>query len=86
MTFVGHGIAGATIAVAVLPRDASVRSIIPTIIAFAVLANLPDAHFPGWGHDRYDISHSVFVTLVLAGVLAVPFFLSTSLCRKVGGC
>jgi hypothetical protein len=32
------------------------------LAGFVVLANAPDLPLPGWGHDRYFISHSVFVT------------------------
>lgn len=37
--------------------------------AFVAIANLPDWPLPGWGHDRYDISHSVFVNVGLIGVV-----------------
>lgn len=68
MTPVGHTLAGLAIATVAMPRDWSVRSRFATTAALVVLANAPDIPLPGWGHDRYDISHSIFVTLV--GVLA----------------
>ena len=43
-----------------------------TLAVFALLANVPDFRLPGWGHDRYDISHSVFVTAV--GVVVLGMF------------
>ena len=33
----------------------------------------PDWPISNWGHERYDISHSVFVTLALTGVVGVVF-------------
>ena len=39
--------------------------------AFVALANLPDWPLPNWGHDRYDISHSVFVNIGLIGLVVV---------------
>lgn len=66
MTPVGHTLTGLTIAVLVLPRDVSTKRRLVTMGSFALLANLPDLPFPGWGHERYDISHSVFV---IGGIL-----------------
>ena len=41
--------------------------------AFVALANLPDWPLPNWGHDRHDISHSIFVNVGLIG-LGMLFF------------
>jgi len=41
------------------------------VIGFAVfglIANIPDARIPGWGHYKYYISHSIFVTGALVAV------------------
>ena len=46
---------------------------------FVALANLPDWPLPGWGHDSYDISHSVFVNIALicVAVFAVKILASS---------
>ena len=61
MTTVGHSLMGMAIAVACLPSDFSKTARTIGFLSFIVLANLPDAPLSGWGHDRYDISHSLFV-------------------------
>jgi len=33
------------------------------------LANAPYAPLPGWGHDRYEVSHSLFVTVFCVAIL-----------------
>ena len=35
---------------------------------FALLADIPDFPLPGWGHYKYHISHSIFVTGALVAV------------------
>jgi len=35
---------------------------------FALLADIPDFPFPGWGHYKYHISHSIFVN---CGLIAI---------------
>ena len=68
MTTVGHSLAGLAIAALVVPRGWSVRAKVAGFTAFALLANLPDAPLPGWGHSRYLISHSLFVALAAVAV------------------
>lgn len=85
MTFVGHGIAGATIAAIAVSKSTGAGTTTLTILAFAALANMPDLPVPCWGHDRYDISHSVFLNLAIVTILAIPFFVSSQLSWKVGG-
>ncbi len=72
MTPVGHSLMGVTIAVVCLPSKLSKTASFLGLTNFVVLANLPDAPLPGWGHDRYGISHSVFVNVALiAGLVLV---------------
>lgn len=71
MTPVGHSLTGIAIGLIVMPREFSWRAKASTLVSFVLLANLPDFAFPGWGHDRYDISHSIFVTGVLAMALVL---------------
>ncbi len=69
MTPIGHSLTGIAVAAAVAPS--APRHARPALVlAIVVCANLPDAPLPGWGHDRYDFSHSVFVgaALCVAGV------------------
>ncbi len=65
MTQVGHCLFGASLAVVTAPAATSRRQAAWRIAAFALLANVPDLPLPGWGHQRYDISHSLFVNLAL---------------------
>lgn len=62
MSPVGHTLTGIAIGVLTLPTGASVRSRLVWLAATAGFANAPDLPLPCWGHDRYDISHSVFIT------------------------
>lgn len=62
---------GLTIATVATPRDWSVRARVVTYATFVVLANAPDIPLANWGHHRYDISHSVFVTAVATALVAL---------------
>jgi len=74
MTTVGHSLTGMAIGALVIPPQWGWPAKAAAFFAFAFLANLPDAPLPGWGHDKYQLSHSIFVNLAiiipLAGVLA----------------
>ncbi len=70
MTPVGHSLTGLAIGCLVCPASFSPRGKALTLAVFVVLANAPDLPFPGWGHVRYDISHSIFVTTLGIIVLA----------------
>ncbi len=69
MTPIGHTFTGLTIGWALLPWAMPRQRKAATLVAVAVLANAPDLPLPAWGHDRYDISHSLFVTIALALLL-----------------
>ncbi len=66
MTYVGHTLTGAAIGVATCPRSFSSGKRTIWIGVCAVGGSIPDIPLPGWGHDRYDISHSAFVLLAVA--------------------
>lgn len=85
MTTVGHSLAGASIGVLCMPRFRSRVWRAVLIGAFIVLANTPDVPAPGWGHSRYDISHSVFVNLAWIVAAAGGFFLVRSARHAIGG-
>jgi membrane-bound metal-dependent hydrolase YbcI (DUF457 family) len=40
-------------------------------------ANLSDFPLPGWGHSAYHVSHSIFVTALLASLMALLLFWPT---------
>lgn len=75
MSPVGHSIVGLTLAVIALPYGASRRVLILVPIVFVALANLPDWPIPNWGHDRYRISHSLFINLLLIGLSVFAIWL-----------
>lgn len=79
MTPVGHSLMGLAIGCAVMPRGFTRRQATITLAALVALANAPDWPLPGWGHDRYDVSHSIFVTI--AGV-AIAAIVATVLLRR----
>jgi hypothetical protein len=55
-----------------LPPSVSRGQLLVQLGLFMVLANIPDLPVRYWGHARYDISHSMFVNLMLfLPVLAV---------------
>ncbi len=85
MTPVGHSLVGASIGLLAASSSAGRWMKLAIIAAFVVLANIPDAHLPGWGHDRYDISHSIFVNAGLIAVIGTGLALLPRLRRRIGG-
>jgi len=75
MTPIGHSLIGLFFAAFAVPSKGKASiSGWPSVgiaCAFVALANLPDWPLPNWGHDRYDISHSVFVNIGLIGLVVV---------------
>ncbi len=72
MTGVGHGLVGAACGVVCMPAGISWRQKAVHLLAFVVLANLPDLPLPPyWGHNLYYFSHSLFVNLAVIGVAVV---------------
>jgi hypothetical protein len=74
-----------SIAVLTGKRDATPWWRRPVFHIFALAANIPDLPVPGWGHDLYLVSHSIFVTLALLLVAETPFWLSPKLRAQAGG-
>ena len=83
MTQVGHTLTGIALGAASAPRDATPGRIALHLVCFALLANMPDLPFPGWGHDAYHISHSVFVNLALIGLLLIVVIAAWGRIRKM---
>ena len=75
MTTVGHSLAGLSIAVLTLPTGRSLLWYVAVGHLFILFANLPDLPLPGWGHANYEVSHSVFVTMLLASTLGLLMFI-----------
>jgi membrane-bound metal-dependent hydrolase YbcI (DUF457 family) len=69
MTSVGHSMMGLAIGIFCAPQQTSTPWKVGYFAAFVVLPNIPDLPFPLWGHHRYDISHSLFVTLLLCLIM-----------------
>ena len=65
MTPVGHTLFGLAVGTVCLPRRLTLSRKLGHYFAFALLANIPDLRLPNWGHNRYDISHSLFVNSLL---------------------
>lgn len=87
MTPVGHSLTGAALALVALRsvEQPTVRRIGFTVAAFVLLANVPDLPLPNWGHERYQISHSLLVIGLLIVAVTTVFIVSRKLCRAVGG-
>lgn len=83
MTQMGHSLVGLSfgiLALKKLPLNAK-RIFIPSIlILFVILANLPDLPVPGWGHDRYEVSHSLWITMIVALGISCAYLL---LCKYI---
>lgn len=79
MSPVGHTLLGLSLAAFAVPNPVTLRSSIVTGFAFVALTNLPDWPISRWGHDRYDISHSLFVNLSLISVTYLVWARTASL-------
>ncbi len=77
MTTIGHSLTGLSLAVLTLPHGQSRRWYLLTTVLFVVFANLSDFPLPGWGHYSYHVSHSVFVTALLASLMSLLLLLPT---------
>jgi membrane-bound metal-dependent hydrolase YbcI (DUF457 family) len=73
MTTIGHSLTGLSLALATAPPSGQGKRFVLVIAAYVVFANVPDFPVPGWGHHSYYLSHSIFVPLILAALLARYF-------------
>ena len=85
MTQVGHALTGTAIGVLCLPKNTSPRYKMIHFAAFIALSLVPDYRIPNWGHDRYNISHSIFVNLLFICGIIVLLILFKGMRRKIGG-
>ena len=85
MTQVGHTLTGIAIGVLCMPDRHSPRGKTAHLLICGLLANVPDFPLPGWGHQRYDISHSLFVNTLI--ILGLAFILAQwdQQRRQIGG-
>ena len=86
MTTVGHSLAGLSIAVLTLPKGRSLLWYLLVGHLFILFANLPDFPLPGWGHASYQVSHSIFVTILLASTLGLLMLIPGFAAASVSGC
>ncbi len=84
MTPIGHSLTGAAIGVACMPKRLPLVGKTVHLMAFMLLANIPDIPFNGWGHDRYYFSHSLFVNLLLIGLAVLILAPWKTVRQKIG--
>jgi membrane-bound metal-dependent hydrolase YbcI (DUF457 family) len=82
MTPVGHSLTGATLFFIFRQYPAG-RTQPLAILAFIICANIPDLRIPYWGHHRYFVSHSIFVTLAAILILAILLAMVKAACAKM---
>lgn len=82
MTPVGHSLTGIAVVALASSSDWKRKQWAIAVPAFVFLANAPDAPFPNWGHDRYDASHSLFVTGFFSALI---FLFHAAAKRLIGG-
>jgi membrane-bound metal-dependent hydrolase YbcI (DUF457 family) len=85
MTQVGHTLTGITVGVLCLPKSHSPRGRAAHLILFGLVASIPDFGLPAWGHERYDISHSLFVNSFIILLLALCLALWDKPRHRIGG-
>jgi len=69
MTTMGHSLTGLSIGVLLLPGGKRWWWLFLYFNALVALSNISDWPFSFWGHTRYEVSHSLFVTLGLVVAL-----------------
>jgi hypothetical protein len=85
MTTAGHILTGLSLGVLVMPRRWRWPAKAAVLLAFCVLADAPDLKFPGWGHYKYHVSHSLLMNGLVLGVPALALGLWPAARRRVGG-
>lgn len=85
MTQVGHTLTGAVIGITCLPRNASSIRKITHLVSFMALSLVPDFKLTNWGHDKYYISHSIFINLLLITAMILLLAVLKEVRIKLGG-
>ena len=85
MTTIGHILVSSSVAALCIPRFDSSKKKIIFYFVFIVLGSLPDLPIKSWGHQEYEISHSLFVlsTLIITGITFFCFW--RRLLDQIGG-
>ena len=84
MTPVGHSMVGLSVGVVCMPRWESARAKALFLASFVMLANLPDLPVRNWGHDRYAVSHSLFVNLAIIVPVVIGLRLGRRFAPSIG--
>ena len=85
MTQVGHSITGAALGVLCLPRVASTKQTTTHVIVFVLLSNILDLPLKNWSHEKYHVSHSIFVNLLfILTAIAILIYLR-DIRTRIGG-
>ena len=85
MTPVGHSLMGLCFGALAVPRRWQAPEKLLGFAAFALLANAPDVPLPFWGHNKYLVSHSIFVNSTIVTLGAVLLARWSNLRRAWGG-
>lgn len=83
MTFVGHSLVGASVAVAAMPYSMSAGRWVLAVNVFILLSYLPDMPLPFWGHPHYAVSHSLLVNLLLMTACFIAWISVEPIRRRV---
>ena len=83
MSPVGHSLIGLSLLPFARTRESHWKTLPVAACAFVALANLPDWPIPHWGHDRYDVSHSIFSNLGVIALVMILIAAVTSLRRSL---
>jgi len=84
MTEVGHVLTGVAIGILSMPKITTVKQKTVYMAAFMLIATIPDWPFKGWGHDRYYLSHSLFVTLLFIFLMVIILMISKKIRIGIG--
>jgi hypothetical protein len=82
MTLVGHMLTGTAIGVVTMPNYPRTRQKTIFLLVFALLATVPDWPFRNWGHAKYYVSHSIFINLLLIGIVGTILYIAPRTWRK----
>jgi len=85
MTPIGHSLFGTSVGIMCMPQFKKIRARAVFLTSFAFLAYIPDFPVIGWGHNRYHVSHSLFVNLAIIVIIIVFLSFSKNARGMIGG-